>query len=45
MMDWDITWLDLAGKQTGLTPELRQGAIEIRNKMENMMRAGANGEL
>jgi uncharacterized protein (DUF302 family) len=45
MMDWDITWLDLAGKQTGLTPELRQGAIEIRNKMEEMMRAGANGEL
>jgi uncharacterized protein (DUF302 family) len=45
MMDWDITWLDLAGKQAGLTPELRKGAMDIRDKMENVMRAGANGEL
>jgi len=45
MMDWDITWIDLAGKQAGITPELRQGAMEIREKMENVMRAGANGEL
>ena len=45
MMDWDITWLDLAGKQVGMTPELRLGVQEIREKMENVMRAGANGEL
>lgn len=44
-LDWDMTWLDLAGKQMGITPELRQGAIEVRNKMDNVMRAGANGEL
>jgi uncharacterized protein (DUF302 family) len=45
MLDWDVTWLDMAGKQMGLTPELRKGAQEIREKMENVMRAGANGEL
>jgi uncharacterized protein (DUF302 family) len=45
MMDWDITWLDLAGKQAGITPELRKGAQDIRDKMEDVMRAGANGEL
>jgi len=45
MMDWDITWLDLAGKQAGMTPELRLGVQTIRTKMEDVMRAGANGEL
>lgn len=45
MLDWDVTWLDMAGKQMGITPELRKGALEIRDKMEAVMRAGANGEL
>ena len=45
MMDWDITWLDLAGKQAGMTPELRRGVQAIRDKMEDVMRASANGEL
>ena len=45
MLDWDVTWLDMAGKQMGITPELRKGALEIRDKMETVMRAGANGEL
>ena len=45
MLDWDVTWLDMAGKQMGITPELRKGAMEIRDKMEAVMRAGANGEL
>ncbi|MGK2952919.1 MAG: DUF302 domain-containing protein [Thiobacillus sp.] len=45
MLDWDITWLDHAGKQAGITPELRRGAMEIRDKMEAVMRAAANGEL
>lgn len=44
-LDWDITWLDMAGKTMGITPELRQGAIDIREKMDSVMRAGANGEL
>lgn len=44
-MDWDVTWLDVAGKQLGITPELRKGAMEIREKLDDVMRAGANGEL
>ena len=44
-LDWDITWLDLAGKQMGITPELRKGAQAIRDKLDDVMRAGANGEL
>lgn len=45
MMNWDVTWLDLAGQQAGMTPELRLGVTEIREKMDDVMRAGANGEL
>jgi uncharacterized protein (DUF302 family) len=43
--DWDATWLDYAGSAMGITPELRQAAIDIRDKMDNMMRAAANGDL
>jgi uncharacterized protein (DUF302 family) len=45
MMDWDMTWLDLAGKQIGMTPEVRRGVLEIREKMEDVMRSGASGAL
>lgn len=44
-LDWDVTWLDLAGKQMGITPELRKGAQAIRDKIDGVMRAGANGDL
>lgn len=44
-LDWDITWLDFAGKQMGLTPELRAGAKAIRDQIDDVMRAGANGDL
>lgn len=44
-LDWDVTWLDQAGKQAGITPELRKGAMEIREKLDSVMRAGADGEL
>ena len=45
MMDWDMTWLDLAGEKIGMTPGLRRGVLEIREKMDNVMRSGAAGEL
>ncbi|MFZ5575639.1 MAG: DUF302 domain-containing protein [Pseudomonadota bacterium] len=45
MLDWDITWLEHAGKAAGMAPELRRSVLGIREKMENVMRAGANGEL
>ncbi|MDP2266423.1 MAG: DUF302 domain-containing protein [Thiobacillus sp.] len=44
-LDWDVTWLDMAGKNVGIPPVLRKGAIAVREKMENVMRAAANGEL
>ena len=44
-LDWDVTWLDMAGRQMGITPELRQGALAIREKLDSVMRAGAAGEL
>jgi uncharacterized protein (DUF302 family) len=44
-MNWDVTGLELAGKQENIPPELRRGMLDIRNKMEDVMRAGANGEL
>lgn len=44
-LDWDVTWLDMAGQHRGITPELRKGAIEVRDKMDNVMRAATNGEL
>lgn len=44
-LDWDVTWLDMAGKQMGITPELRAGAQMIREKLDRVMRAGANGDL
>lgn len=44
-LDWDVTWLDQAGKRAGITPELRKGAMEIREKLDSVMRAGADGAL
>ena len=44
-LDWDVTWLEMAGKAMGITPELREGARQIREKMDDMMRAAANGDL
>jgi len=43
-LDWDVTGIDLAGKQMNITPELRAGALAIRDKLDSVMRAGANGE-
>ncbi len=44
-LDWNVAWLDYAGKSMGITPELRQSAQDIRVKMDDMMRAAANGDL
>jgi uncharacterized protein (DUF302 family) len=44
-LDWDATRLNLAGELSDITPELRRGVLDIREKLDNVMRAGANGEL
>ncbi len=45
MLDWNLDWVAGYEGQLGVTPELSRGAIEVRNKMEEIMTAGANGDL
>ncbi|MFO7541885.1 MAG: DUF302 domain-containing protein [Thiobacillus sp.] len=45
MLDWNMDWVGGYEGQMGITPELARGAIDIRNKMENIMQAGANGDI
>lgn len=44
-LDWDMAWLDSINGSMGVTPELAKMAMDIRDKMDNVMRAGANGDL
>ena len=44
-LDWDTAWLDSINGSMGVTPQLAKMAADIRDKMDNVMRAGANGEL
>jgi uncharacterized protein (DUF302 family) len=45
MLDWNLDWVGGYENQMGITPELSKGAIDVRNKMEEIMMAGANGDL
>jgi uncharacterized protein (DUF302 family) len=45
MLDWNLDWVAGYENQLGITPELARGAIDIRKKMEDIMRAGANGDI
>lgn len=46
-LDWDVSWLDALGGRMGLdsAPELVKAAIDIREKMDDIMRAAAEGDL
>lgn len=44
-LDWDIAWLDSVNGSMGIAPELAKMAIDIRDKMDNIMQAAANGDL
>lgn len=44
-LDWDIAWLDSVNGTMGIHPELAKMARDIRDKMDNIMQAGANGDL
>ena len=44
-LDWDIAWLDSVNGSMGISPELAAMAKDIRDKMDNIMQAGANGDL
>jgi uncharacterized protein (DUF302 family) len=45
MLDWNLDWVKGYEGSMGVTPELAKGAIDIRDKMDEIMRAGANGDL
>ncbi len=44
-LDWDTTWLDSVKDRMGTPDVLWDHAVIIRNKMDNIMRAAANGDL
>lgn len=46
-LDWDVSWLDSLSGRMGMdsAPELVKAAIDIREKMDNIMRAAAEGDL
>lgn len=45
MLDWNMDWVAGYEGQMGITSELSRGAKDIRDKMEEIMVAGANGDL
>lgn len=44
-LDWDMAWLDTVNGKMGIDPELSKFAKDIRDKMDNIMQAAANGDL
>jgi len=44
-LDWDIAWLDSISGRMGVPSELVRHAKEIRDKMDEIMRAAANGDI
>jgi len=44
-LDWDVRWLDTSSNPNRISPELRAAAIKVRETIESIMEAGANGDL
>lgn len=44
-LDWDIAWLDSISGKMGVPSELAQYAKDIRDKMDEIMRAAAAGDI
>lgn len=45
-LDWDTAWLEsMDTKDFGVSAEITKMAKDIRNRMDEVMRAGANGDL
>ncbi len=44
-LDWDLAWLDTLNGKMGINPELGKYAKDIREKMDDIMKAAANGDL
>ncbi len=44
-LDWDVAWLDSISGKMGVPSELAQYAKDIRDKMDEIMRAAAAGDI
>lgn len=44
-LDWDVRWLDTSPNPNRISPELRERAISVRERIEDIMEAAANGDL
>lgn len=44
-LDWNVSWLDSISGKMGAPDKLVKVARDIRDKMDNIMRAAANGDL
>ena len=45
MLEWDVRWLDTSPNPNRISEELRKRAISVRERLEKMMEAAANGDL
>lgn len=45
MLDWSLDWVKGYEKQLGISDALVKGAIDLNARMDDMMRAAANGDL
>lgn len=45
MLDWSLDWVKGFENKLGISPELLKGAIDLNARMDDMMRAAANGDL
>ena len=44
-LDWDVRWIDTLPNPNRISDELRKRAISVRERLEVMMEAAANGDL
>lgn len=45
MLDWSLDWVKGFENQLGISPALLKGAIDLNERMDDMLRAAANGDL
>ena len=45
MLDWSLDWVKGYEAKLGISPELLKGAIDLNERMDQMMQAAANGDL
>ncbi len=44
-LDWDVRWLDTSPNPNKISDDLRERAISVRSRIEQIMEAAANGDL